>query len=627
MPTAPKLSTDQLQAIEDPAALLERAWELEPPLRITERTAALDRLAALLASGSAPAAPATRSWELELAAERAIDAARLLELDRAIALADEVIAVADPGLEIAVARALMARARALAWTGTESSSRRAERIYVEVIDRYRALGRPDWTGHAIFWRGHTIYFQNGDLQRALALMAEALEVLDDASRMRSTVLTFYADVLASLGDGDAADAALQEAADLADRDEDDKTRAYAAWGRARVASYRGDPLATERLLREVQRDAGDWFATHIGSTFLADGAEMLDRLGLVDEAQGFLERAREADPGDEFVLQAEATLLARSGDPVEGIEALRRLARGDWLEKRLLWRHTLLSAWATFRAGGDQAGELAARALEQAAVDGGGLIVARSTERELTSALAPLAEAAGSSHARTLLLDGRELVVRLFGATRVVAADGSVLALPAGQPGELVRMLALHEHGLALEVVLEAFFPDVRPALARQRLRQILTRLRSAVGDVVVRDGETLALRPAWVDVREFIAAADRVRAAHGARAVQRAYAALALRTGPLLVFDPYAEWATAARDQVEYRYLALLDLVAADAAARGAHQEALTALDAAVAEDPADERRYSAIAEQLLALGRHGTARYLAGRSGVELGEEPGAG
>jgi DNA-binding SARP family transcriptional activator len=430
-------------------------------------------------------------------------------------------------------------------------------------------------------------------------------------------------VLTTTGEYAAAEQACAEAGDLAASDDDDKTLAYVAWSRAIIASSRGDALTTERLLREAMREGSSWFETHIGATFLAAAAEMLDRVGLGDEARSYLGQAFSREPDDEFVRQARATLLARSGDPMEALDALQGLAQGEWLEKRLLWRHTLLTAWATFRAGRDTAGELAARALEQVASSGGGLVVALSTERDLVRALAPLAEQAGSPLARELLLGERELIVRLFGTTRVIAADGRRLPLPAGKPGELVRLLALHEHGLPLEVVLDAFFPEAAPASARQRLRQILTRLRAAAGDIVVRTGETLTLRPAWVDAREFTLAADRVRTARGPRAVQLAYAALALHTGPLLPADRYAAWAEEARDQAEYRHLELLDLVASDASARGAHQEALTALDAAVAEDPHDTQRYSAIAEQLLALGRHATAQYLAQRAGIELEDE----
>jgi DNA-binding SARP family transcriptional activator len=177
-------------------------------------------------------------------------------------------------------------------------------------------------------------------------------------------------------------------------------------------------------------------------------------------------------------------------------------------------------------------------------------------------------------------------------------------------------MLAVHEHGLAVELVLEAFFPEVPPATGRHRLRQVLTRLRSASGELVVRDGDNLRLVPAWVDLREFRRASERVRSARGSRATQLAYAALALRTGPLLPGDPYAEWAQDARDQAEFRYLELLDLVADAASARGSHQEALTALEAAFAEDPGDDERRTAMAEHLDALGRHRAAQHLLGET-----------
>jgi predicted outer membrane protein len=58
-----------------------------------------------------------------------------------------------------------------------------------------------------------------------------------------------------------------------------------------------------------------------------------------------------------------------------------------------------------------------------------------------------------------------------------------------------------------------------------------------------------------------------------------------------------------------------LLDLIADDAAARNSHQEALTALEAALAEDPEDAGRQQAIIEQLRALGRHQAADHRAQR------------
>jgi DNA-binding SARP family transcriptional activator len=614
MVPAPEVLTEtQLAAMKDPAVLLNHAWALEPPLRLQERYAALDRLQELLDAGGPPPAPKGRSWQLELLAERAIDAVSNIRLDEARELAERVLKEAAPEHRIAIARATLAHARIFAWIGTDEATARADRLLGEAAAIFAAMGHSEWQGYTTFWRGYAVHFQTGNLPRAAELIGEGLEILGPDSPRRSTIISFYADSLIELGEFDAAEAILAEGLNIADRDDDAKSRSFIAWSRAHIASVRGDPLATERLLREVTRGAGDWFETHIGIAFLVDAAQYLDRVGLTDEARTYYEQARTRVPAsDEAILLARATLLGRSGDPVEALTALQELARGDWLEKRLVWRNTLLTAWATFRAGRGGAGELAARAVEQA-VACGGLRVALAGERELTLALAPLAEQAGSASGRELMLDGRDLIVRLFGTPRVTRADGAAVELPPGKPGELVRLLALHEHGLPADVVLETFFPDATATAARQRLRQVLTRLRAAAGEVVVRDGETLRLLPAWVDVREFQALTEHARGICGPRAIQLAYAALALRIGPLLPSDPYAPWAEGVRDQVEYRHLTLLDLIAAEAAKRGSHQEALTALEAARAADPEDHHsRDAAIAQQLLALGRHGTAEYV---------------
>jgi DNA-binding SARP family transcriptional activator len=160
--------------------------------------------------------------------------------------------------------------------------------------------------------------------------------------------------------------------------------------------------------------------------------------------------------------------------------------------------------------------------------------------------------------------------------------------------------------------VTEWFFPEATPSSGRQRLRQTLTRMRATAGDLVIREGDRIRLRPAWVDVDAFRRAADGVRATRGPRAVQLAYAALATRTGPLLPSDRYADWAAETRLQVESRYLELLDLIAADANGRGAVNEALTALTAAHDSDPGDGERTERLAEQLLRVGRPEAANYL---------------
>jgi DNA-binding SARP family transcriptional activator len=173
-------------------------------------------------------------------------------------------------------------------------------------------------------------------------------------------------------------------------------------------------------------------------------------------------------------------------------------------------------------------------------------------------------------------------------------------------------MLALHEHGLPVDVVLERFFPETPIATGRHRLRQVLLRLRAVAADLVTREEDQLRLADAWVDLREFLATAGRVHAAPGARKIQLAYAALAVHSGPLLPFDEYADWAHETREHVEHRYVSLLDLIATDAAQRGSHQEALTALDTIRRTGHSETKHATSLREHLLALGRHGTAGFL---------------
>jgi tetratricopeptide (TPR) repeat protein len=625
-----ELLPQEVAQITDPARLLDFAWACEPPLRLTERYAALDRLEQLLAdAGEGLPASEGRDWALELRAERAIDAVSNVRLKEALELSEGVLAEADPTSRIAIARASLARARVWAWEGTEETRRRADALLAEAAELFRDLGHSDWHGYAVYWRGYAVHFEAGHVRRGAELMEEALTILSADSPRRGTVLNFYADALIDLARLEDAEAALAESERLAEHGANQMQRGYATWTRAHIAAARLDAYATERLLREVERDANDWFETHIGVAFLTDAAMLLNMLGLDTQADAYLDKAMTRSPADETVRQARAMTLARTGDPWEGLEALQALVRGDWLDKRWIWRHSLLSAWATFRAGRDGAGELAARAFAQAQ-ESAGIITVLVHEPELTMMLAPLAERAGSKLARRILLgadlhepaaaaapDAPRLLIRLFGEPSVTTVEGTVIELPPGMPGELTRMLALHPLGLPTDIVLEHLFPDAPADAARQRLRQVLTRLRSSTGEeLVTRSGEQLLLVPTWVDVREFMAAADRVRAASGPRAVQRAYGALALWREPLLPADLYAAWAEDVRADSEYRHLALLDLVAADAIRRRSHQEALTALEAAMRADPDDTGRPARAAQQLRELGREASADALNART-----------
>ncbi len=617
-----------------PAVLLHYARSCEPGLRFGLRSAALDRLTQLLDRGRRPDAAAL---QLEVVAERAIDEARAARLDPAETLALQVLDATGQPTEparrpahgdpfVAAARATETLGRVLAWRGDKFSSQLAGQRLLDAAARYRWLGSTEWEGGVGIWLGNAVRYQWGDLAGAEEAMVRGFAVLAPNSPRRAVLLTFFAEVLLTRGRMSEFDAVLDEAAALAAAQDDRTAVSYIAWSRARACSVSGDATGTVRALREAESYRSDWWDITSGTMFLADAAELVDRVGDHAAADAYLARAVERDPDDEFVAQATAALMARRGDPEEALQLLRRLAHAPWLEKRLVWRHTLLASYATVRARRPRAGALAARALAEA-VEVGGLDVATTGEAQLVRTLAPLAAAAGSQAAVSLIAPTHGLIVRLLGEVRVTRHD-ETLSLPVGASGAMVRLLALHPSGLDAEQVMDALWPEADADTGRRRLRDARFRLHARCGELVQRRGSRLALVEGWVDLVAFRAAADRAASAGSERTAAVA-AALALWTGEPLPGDTYADWAITARDQLHRRYLQLLDLGIADAEERDSLDEACALLEEAVETEPDEEHRFLRLADHHLALGRPDAARSVlkrAVRAAAHLDERPSA-
>lgn len=590
---------------EDVEALLQLARVLEPPLRLTERTDALRRAAAITTSAATLR---------EIDAERAIDLAKQNALDEAESLAREVLARSTADELVAQARATEALGRVYAWRGTSAATARAKTLLEEAADRYAALGTDQWRGFVLFWLANAVHFQRGELAEAERGMRAALPLLGPIRQ--AVLLSFLGDLLGFRG-------ALPEARDmLADAERlaggDPTILAYICWSRAKLSSYSGDAQLTLRLIEEADRDLTDLgLAQTLPNTianFLADAADMLERVGQPGPAARYLARAQRLDPDDEFVRLAEAASLARHGDPDAAIAALRQVLLEPWLEARLVWRVTLLAAWAELRAGRADAALLAARALTQVA-ELGGLEVALTTESFMVRSMLPLAAAAGSS-AATELLHGSSLVVRLLGAVSV--GGGTEADFPPGQPGELARLVLSHAGGSTADQVCEAMWPTEEPELARRRLRQVLSRLGTRLPGLIVRREDRL-MGGVWVDSVAFEKTA---RAALANRDPQQCYAALALWGGLPLPTDPYAPWAAELRERLVALHVRLLDELAVEAAVRESHREAARLLEAAIADDRYDELRYEAAARHRMALGERSAARALLRRAVAMLAE-----
>jgi len=604
-------------------ALAASPFALVQIARLAEQEADLELTNSLLerAVGFVDGGSAGRELEAELIAARAVtDPGEDVERR-----AEAVLAEAGAGEARARARALAALARVEAWRGDAASMLRAESHLTESATLCRIAGEAEWEARTLTALGYRVAFARGDLEQAVLHMGAALALLPDSGSERAAAATFRGEALSYVGRLDDAEAAVGEAAAIGRRLGDHRVQAYAAWTGAVLASLRGDVAATLQRIGTVELHPGDWFEHPTGIEFLADATLALARIGEREEAMAYAARAREradADGYPEIGWGATGAVEARWGDPELAERALADFAASPQQAPRDTWRTLLLRALAASRAGSERAGSLAAQAYEAAAaLDRPDL--PRAHEPDVAALVEPLALAAGSTAAGAAAGGSATFTITLLGGFGVVGA-GAAVDVPAGRPSTLVKYLAVAGAPVAAEEAIELLWPDVEEATGRQRLRNLLNRLRASCGDLVIRDERSLVLAPSEVDAAGFERAAE---AAMSAAAVARpglARTALARYTGELLPGERYEGWAAAPRERLRRRCLDLLDLLTDDAVDRGDVDEAIRLLDRSQEAEPLDEERYLRAAELLVFQGRRGSAARLVERAAgvqAELG------
>ncbi|HTW99196.1 MAG TPA: tetratricopeptide repeat protein [Acidimicrobiales bacterium] len=479
-----------------PRVLLHLARTCEPAAQTRLRVAALSRAAI----------PAQAVGDMvlvrELEAERARDLARDGRADEAKQLAERLLGETGPDELATRARLLDVMGRATAWQRLDDESlARAEVLLREAHALCRRLGQRSWASQVVLPLAHGVYFVRGRHDQAIGRFEEALSELPTCSPHRGVILSFYADALVDCGRYEQAEAAIEEERRLGSLLGDHRISAYATWSAAKLASQVGDAPRTLAEMRATEAERHDWFDHLTGVTFLADAADLLDRVGEHEAARDFLERAQaRRDEEPLGVATAEAAVLARSGDPEEAEHKLDELEAMARLEPRERWRLTMFRAYARLRRGDhDGAGKLAAAAFEQVAALGDpSLALAR--ERAVAEALIGPAATAGSSAAARLGSSVQPLAITVLGRFEV-RRSGQLVSLPIGKP----EQLAVSGRQLPAEVAIEALWPGVSPPSGRQRLRNALHRLRSAAPDVVARVGDLLALSAtAEIDAVQF---------------------------------------------------------------------------------------------------------------------------
>jgi DNA-binding SARP family transcriptional activator len=545
---------------------------------------------------------------------------------QAESLAAAVIERAAPEELVARARALDVLGRARCWLLARGSRLEAEPLLRESVALSRRIGARTWAAQALVPLAWGVHSALGRYDRALATFDEALSELPIRNRYRAVVQSFRAEVLLELGRPIEAEAAIEEMREIGRAFGEKWALAFASWVEARLGSYAQDRERTLRAIADVERHRDEWYAQIGGLEFLAHAADLLDRVGEHRLALEYLDRAQQRrDAVDRSLRLYRAMVTGRSGDPGQAralIDAM--LARED-LEPQERWHLELLAAYAAHRAGDPQAGRLAATALDRCLELA---TPASPTIREpvVTDALVRAAAAAGSACAAQHLAGAGQVAITLFGGFEL-RRGGRPVQLPPGRPATAVRIVACRGGRLHAEELAEWLWPRAAASAVGNRLRNLLSRVRAGAGDLLVRDGEHIALVAGTdIDAVRFEAQGMEALALHAAgesgRAAALARAALGRYRGDLLPGDRYAAWAETPRERLRALALELLDVAIDDAERREEIDEAVRLLQRAIGAEPHDLARYLRLARLLASQGRAGSARATLQRARAALDE-----
>lgn len=159
--------------------------------------------------------------------------------------------------------------------------------------------------------------------------------------------------------------------------------------------------------------------------------------------------------------------------------------------------------------------------------------------------------------------------------------DGQRQPVPAPRPASLLKVLAIHGGRLTLEQAIDTLWPESDVATGRRRMRNVLGRLRTSLGEIVERHGSSLWLADhVRTDLCRARSAGEHARCPGASLA--SVTEAVEHHRATLLPDDRYEEWADEARQIREQRLLSLLDRQA-----RLATELAIQSLEDAQDADP----------------------------------------
>jgi DNA-binding SARP family transcriptional activator len=212
----------------------------------------------------------------------------------------------------------------------------------------------------------------------------------------------------------------------------------------------------------------------------------------------------------------------------------------------------------------------------------------------------------------------RGLSIKTFGGFEVRrVATGERVELCRNRNGQsILRYLVVQpRRRAAREVLMEIFWPNDPPDIARHKLHVAVSSLRGSLAGeerggaayLLAEDGD-YAIDPAMdirVDVDDFEHHLRLGQRATGAAALEHYQAACDLYSGPFLREDVYADWSQLRREQITQAYLMMCNALATAALRDERHDDAARWAMAALGEDRCNEAAYRQLIRARAAAGR----------------------
>lgn len=230
------------------------------------------------------------------------------------------------------------------------------------------------------------------------------------------------------------------------------------------------------------------------------------------------------------------------------------------------------------------------------------------------------------------------LEITCFGGFEV-RRDGRPVRLCANRTGQAILRLLVAQprHRSSMDILMDAFWPEDAPEVARHKLHCALSALRRSLNDgyadckgggyLLCRNGAyeltpSIALR---IDIDEFLARHRSGRQAGGRAEIVHYEAACALYKGPFLPEDLYAGWSVLCREQLEKIYLLMCGALATHYLAAARPDKAAEWASRIIEVRPCDEAALRQLMRASAAAGRRDEAVRQYRRCELLLWEELG--